>query len=355
MGWRPGRQLQRVGNNRQFLRCRRRERSIERQRPGRLYRRNRNGLGVILEHDDDGAGLERRRLWAAGETTANMESQSTFSSWDFSGTWYLNASGAYAPTLRGATTILGTNSTGLNVSAAADPSYNINTASLQNFLGAGNVLVSTTSGPLTVSPNPVSWSSSDNLNLASSGWLTVSACGNYCDRRWQSGPLCRQRRDRLRGYDAQRRDNFNFQRLFEPDGAYSAVFRNQFQWRDARRRHGNGDRCRRLDVRIRHLSGAVDKSDYRPRNRLDCDIKFERRLLCRHRPGIVATSGSLTITGSSTSSAGAFLFAGAQSIANTLRLHSDFGKQPIFGQRWLRDRFQPDDVRNRDNFGFRGE
>ena len=223
---------------------------------------------------------------AAGETTANMKSQSTFSSWDFSGTWYLNASGAYAPTLRGATTILGTNSTGLNVSAAADSSYNINTASLQNFLGAGNVLVSTTSGPLTVS-NPVSWSSSDNLNLASSGWLTVSAGANLTATGAGNLGLYA-----VSGATAGAAMTLNAATISTSSGYLSLMAPNSgsfsaINFNGATLGVGTGTGT--------VVGGSTSGSGIylapstnlttAGRNRLDCDIKFERRLLCRHWRG----------------------------------------------------------------------
>jgi filamentous hemagglutinin family protein len=117
-----------------------------------------------------------------GLTTAQMLTQASFSGFDFAGTWYQTA--GYYPTLRGTTTILGAapGATGgdLTVSSAADSvltstttTTNINTTSLQNLLGVGNVLVSTTSGTLAVD-NDVTWGSS-SLRLASSGALTIGA------------------------------------------------------------------------------------------------------------------------------------------------------------------------------------
>ena len=117
-----------------------------------------------------------------GLTTAQMLSQASFTGFDFAGTWYQTA--GYFPTLRGTTTILGAapGATGgdLTVSSAADTvltstttTTNINTTSLQNLLGVGNVLVSTTSGTLAVN-NDVTWGSS-SLRLASSAALTTVA------------------------------------------------------------------------------------------------------------------------------------------------------------------------------------
>ena len=117
-----------------------------------------------------------------GLTTAQMLSQASFSGFDFAGTWFQTA--GYYPTLRGTTTILGAapGATGgnLTISSAADTvltsattTTNINTTSLQNLLGVGNVLVSTTSGTLDVN-NDVTWGSS-SLRLASSGALTTVA------------------------------------------------------------------------------------------------------------------------------------------------------------------------------------
>jgi len=119
---------------------------------------------------------------ATGLTTAQMLSQASFAGFDFAGTWYQTA--GYYPTLRGTTTILGAapGATGgdLTVSSAADTvltsvttTTNINTTSLQNLLGVGNVLVSTTSGTLAVN-NDVTWGGS-SLRLASSGALTIAA------------------------------------------------------------------------------------------------------------------------------------------------------------------------------------
>jgi filamentous hemagglutinin family protein len=123
------------------------------------------------------AGDDSTYTGASSLTSTQMLTASNFSGFDFSGTFYLNANGFYFPTLRSATTILASTSSGLTISTSADSPTNINATSLQDFLGAGNVLVSTTGGALTVT-TPVSWSSAANLSLASSGLFTVSAAAN---------------------------------------------------------------------------------------------------------------------------------------------------------------------------------
>ncbi len=111
---------------------------------------------------------------ATGWTSAQMLVQTNFSGWNFTTTWYLNANGYYAPTLRGATTFVGAPSGNLTVSTSTDSSTNINTTSLQDFLGVGAVATTTTNGTATLQ-NPVSWSANTPLTLAAANGVVVSA------------------------------------------------------------------------------------------------------------------------------------------------------------------------------------
>ncbi len=254
---------------------------------------------------------------ATGETTANMQSQSTFSGWDFSGTWYFNASGAYAPTLRGATTILGTNSTGLNVSTSADSSFNVNTTSLQNFLGAGNVLVSTTSGPLTIA-NPVSWSSGANLSLASSGWLTVMSGANVTATGAGNLGLYA-----VSGPTAGAVMTLNAATISTSSGnlsimAPSAGSNSAVNFNGATLDAGAGTGT--------VFGGSTTESGVylAPSTNLTTSGAIGITATSQSGPGfyadtsagIINNSGSLSITGASVSGIGVFLYSGAQSIAN---------------------------------------
>ena len=107
-----------------------------------------------------------------GKSTANMQTQATFSGWDFASTWYLT-SGFY-PILRNSVTILGAAGGDLTVSTSANSATNYNNTSLQNMLGVGGVLISTSSGKVTVS-SAVSWSSANNLTLSASNGVIVNA------------------------------------------------------------------------------------------------------------------------------------------------------------------------------------
>ncbi|MGI4938615.1 MAG: filamentous hemagglutinin N-terminal domain-containing protein [Janthinobacterium lividum] len=109
---------------------------------------------------------------ASALSTAAMHTQSSFAGWDFTGTWFMSS--GLNPTLRAATTILGSAGGNQVVSTGADSTTVTNTSTLQNLLGAGNVLLATRNGTLNVN-NALSWSSDKRLILAASGAMAVNA------------------------------------------------------------------------------------------------------------------------------------------------------------------------------------
>lgn len=113
-------------------------------------------------------------FFLGGRDTTAMHTQANFAGWDFSANWAMV--GGFNPTLRAGATILG-GSGNQTISSAPDSSTNLNTATLQGFLAAGNVLVNAGSGSLTIQ-NGWTWSGAASLTMLARDALALYANAN---------------------------------------------------------------------------------------------------------------------------------------------------------------------------------